>query len=446
MMKSLRIGLCVLTLACLLLLPEARSGQAQEGKLLLHYIVSGENAMLFNRPEMVCGGEVKQVRWSPGGNYAVAVQDALPPFDPNHPSGESMVSVTVWRSDIHRTRTVWSQPLTSMHIGDGIDWIGKTDIGLLRLTGMGTDKSDAHLLMLMPLRDTVREINADRVMNIYANPTQPMALLEESAINPQTREITVNHFQLLHSDGSLQEAQDFPQPNILLNNWSPDGKMFYATAVIVLKQGRPTQSYYALDAATGTWALTQGRPNMASVAQTAAPKSALRIIRGTGVVEQDGEKRTVYPAWIATDAKSGPSRSLIAADCEEAILSPKGDAVLYRTKEGAFVLPLTKVLAAPFTQMLRQVAVSNAKQVGLGLIMYTQDYDEQFPLAEFSISEVVNPYLKNPDLFEGFTYAYPAKSLANIAKPAETIMGTVAGPGGEAVIYADGHVKWRDKK
>ena len=58
MTKSFRIGLYILTLACLLLLPEARSGQAQEGKLLLHYIVSGENAMLFNRPELHITGKI----------------------------------------------------------------------------------------------------------------------------------------------------------------------------------------------------------------------------------------------------------------------------------------------------------------------------------------------------------------------------------------------------
>ena len=445
-MKKTRFRLSVLMLTSLLLLPGTKSGKAQEGKWLLRYIVSGENALLFNRPELVCGGEVKQIRWSPDGNYAVAVQDAPPPFDPNHPSGESMVSVTVWRSDIHRARTLWSQSLTNMSIGSGIDWLGKTNVGLLLLMGTGSDRTGSHLFMVMPLHDTMREITADNIRSIYPNPAQPMALLEGNALNPQTGEITVNHFQILHSDGSLQEVQDFPKQNRVLNGWSPDGKAFYAAAFVFDDAKKVTRLYYALDAATGIWSPMQGKPNMAPVAQIAAPKPNLRIAQGTGVVEQDGEKRTVHPAWIATNAKSGPPRSLITADCEEALLSPKGDAVLYRTKEGAFVLPLTKIPAAPFTEMLKEAAMSNAKQVGLGLIMYVQDYDEEFPLAEFNIKEAVNPYVRNSDLFEGFTYTYPAKSLAKIEKPAETIMGTVAGPGGEAVIYADGHVKWRDKK
>ena len=255
-----------------------------------------------------------------------------------------------------------------------------------------------------------------------------------------------SRLRILHADGSLQDAQDFPQKGMILDSWAPDGKSFYAVAYGARVNGKRHNTFYAMDAVTGQWKTLEARPDVYSAAPPAAPKSGLRVVRTSAVVELEGEKRTIHPAWLATDAKTGPPRSLIAADCEEAILSPKGDAVLYRTKEGAFVLPLTKVPAAPFTETLKKVAMSNAKQLGLGMVMYTQDYDEAFPPGEFNIAEVVNPYVKNPDVFEGFTYSYPAKLMTDIAKPAETIMGTVAGPGGEAVIYADGHVAWRDKK
>ena len=446
-MKQLRFGLFVLALTFLLLLPGARSGKTQEGKWLLRYIVSGENALLFNRPELVCGGEVRRMEWSPDGNFAVAVSEVAPPADPNRPPGISTANVTVWRRDIHRARLLWSAPFTKWDIArsqENANWFANTAVYLLHIEGTDTrDAFASHLLMLTPLRDTAREIPTNGPAAVQMNPAQPFALIEEAQMQ-KTTDPPVMRYSLLHADGTRQETRNAPATNLTLNAWAPDGKTFYA--FVPEPRAGSKYTHYALDTATGEWKEIEAKPDFYLNEAPAAPKSDLRIVRTTGSVELDGEKRTVHPAWLATSAKSGPPRSLIAADCEEAILSPKGDAVLYRTKEGAFVLPLTKVSAAPFAEMLKKTVMSNAKQIGLGLIMYVQDYDEEFPLAQFDIKDVVNPYVKNSDLFEGFTYSYPAKSLANIDKPAETIIGTVAGPGGEAVIYADGHVKWRDKK
>ena len=42
---------------------------------------------------------------------------------------------------------------------------------------------------------------------------------------------------------------------------------------------------------------------------------------------------------------------------------------------------------------------------------------------------------------EGFTYLGDGAALASIDKPVETIIGSIGGPGGAAIIYADGHIK-----
>jgi len=42
----------------------------------------------------------------------------------------------------------------------------------------------------------------------------------------------------------------------------------------------------------------------------------------------------------------------------------------------------------------------------------------------------------------GFSFALSGEKLSSITNPADTILGYVTGPGGRAIIYVDGHVKW----
>jgi prepilin-type processing-associated H-X9-DG protein len=91
--------------------------------------------------------------------------------------------------------------------------------------------------------------------------------------------------------------------------------------------------------------------------------------------------------------------------------------------------------------------MSDARQVGLGLLMYVQDYDERYPSPDHFSGGAVGPYIKNESVFEGFNYVYPGESITQVTKPAETAMGYIVGPGGRAVVYVDGHVMWEpDRK
>ena len=114
-------------------------------------------------------------------------------------------------------------------------------------------------------------------------------------------------------------------------------------------------------------------------------------------------------------------------------------------------------------------STSNLKQIGLGLIQYTQDYDEKLPpmrssqsMAEISrppargklatVQQVVLPYIRSTQVF-----AHPitrqlyrpnlnlsGRNLAEINEPARTVAFYEAAPatdGTRAVLYLDGHVR-----
>jgi len=116
--------------------------------------------------------------------------------------------------------------------------------------------------------------------------------------------------------------------------------------------------------------------------------------------------------------------------------------------------------------------LSNGKQVAMGVLMYSQDYDERLPPAA-TWSREVFPYVKNsavyvcpaaPDLLNGYGMNARADRLAlkDVSQPAlapllfESGSGTGGGdpltsfvtrhPGANGnrawVSYVDGHVKW----
>lgn len=142
----------------------------------------------------------------------------------------------------------------------------------------------------------------------------------------------------------------------------------------------------------------------------------------------------------------------------QAVWSPTGKQIAFLNKGD---LCVTEVSLVPASESIasekyaiglpltcpeeRELAVSNLKQIGLGLIQYTQDADEMFPPAE-GVDEAINPYIKSRSVFSVGTvhwvYHAPEKlDLASMDAPAEYVMGTIDLPCGQVVLYGDGHVK-----
>ena len=150
--------------------------------------------------------------------------------------------------------------------------------------------------------------------------------------------------------------------------------------------------------------------------------------------------------YLESYFKSKQSKALIAADGAEPTLIPSGGGVFYVSKGAEWFQPLLKMNLADYLLMKKKadriLAISNARQLGLGVIMYTQDNDEKLPTPD-GINDKIAPYVRNGD-FDGFNYTYAGGSLADIKNPSTTTLGYVDGEGGRAVIYVDGHVKWED--
>jgi hypothetical protein len=97
------------------------------------------------------------------------------------------------------------------------------------------------------------------------------------------------------------------------------------------------------------------------------------------------------------------------ATVKGAFLLPDASAILYRAAGALYAVPILRMDKATFLEAHRRaqrmVVISNAKQLGTGLMMYVQDYDEIYPSGD-NINDKVNPYIKNDSLFQNFVYTY----------------------------------------
>ena len=93
----------------------------------------------------------------------------------------------------------------------------------------------------------------------------------------------------------------------------------------------------------------------------------------------------------------------------------------------------------------QELAMTSLKQIGLGIIQYTQDNDEKFPVAD-GWKKTILPYLQSPDVFSvdghAAVYEQPADlSLAKMESPAVTEEAYIDLPYARIVLFCDGHVK-----
>ena len=112
------------------------------------------------------------------------------------------------------------------------------------------------------------------------------------------------------------------------------------------------------------------------------------------------------------------------------------------------------------SDMGQSTALSNIKQISLGMIMYAGDYDDVYPYAQGTntVRGVIAPYLKNDKLWNTgnpnggqfvFNMGMAGTLATSIPDPANLVMFYETQPwpdGRRAVSFADGHAKWVEPK
>lgn len=160
---------------------------------------------------------------------------------------------------------------------------------------------------------------------------------------------------------------------------------------------------------------------------------------------KEGTNGILLMAGVDRKTESKPDEvGIVTSDGTLPMLSPKDDAIAYVSGHGAFVRPLVKVDRKGYDSAVleagKQKAIRYAKQMGTAMAMYSADCDDGFPPAGGAGKEAAYPYLRNRSALDAFTYTFGGGSVSG--NPSETELGYVSGPGGRAVVYADGSIKW----
>jgi prepilin-type processing-associated H-X9-DG protein len=289
---------------------------------------------------------------------------------------------------------------------------------------------------------------------------------------------------VIRPNGTLGAPLPLPD-GAFVAGFSPDGRQVYVSVYPPRPpdqpQARPAQTWSAVDVATNAVTPLDNRP--AAMARDAAKPQIdalpVRLAASMGQARRETTAQNLRSVWleVADPKASNEPRALVTPDCDQGVLSdvrgsydrgsagpdraaysalllPDASAVLYRSGDALFAVPLRRYPKAAFLDARRRAqqaaAMSNAKQIGVALMMYTQDYDETLPVANEGFMDQVSPYLADRDLFNnpatgapGFVYTHSGGLLSAIMNPGEFSIGYLIGPGGRAILFADGHVVWQ---
>lgn len=434
-------------LLCLtpLLLTPAHSAPTGPGD----FVLLEREALLITPPKLVAEGMVRQAEWSPDGKYVLALTGELPyasKLDLQKPP-TLKGRLVLWNAAAGEGKEIWTGPALGQVEGQ-FAWFSRGDTAAVLLDlsrpiptperpkgAPPAFRRERWLCRLDARRGVMRPVTrVDDQAQVSAAPVAPAVLVWSFQSPART---------VMRLDGSLLPLQ-VPDGQLFGAQWLEDGRRAVIGAVVQAQDGKVTgQKQIVADVATGM--VTQAEGSSKSYEK---PKSAshLRVVGLEVPLGVGKDAPRLKTLWLETTVKTEQPRVMLASDADWCTLSPAGDAVLYADDRGAWVVRPLSLPKEMFFQARaaaeRSRLLSHGKQLGLALMMYAQDNEERFPGENEAVNQLLSPYMKNEALFEGFVYTFGGGPLASIEKPAEQVLGHVLGPGGRALIYADGHVRW----
>jgi hypothetical protein len=422
------------------------AGHAQQTEERPRFVLTEREAFLMFNAELVAAPTVAAAEWSRDGRYILAsrIEERPPVRLDQAPSGD--VSLVLWTAATRRSQVVWERPWPGARVVT-LGWLPDRPVGLAVVAW--TQPAGAKpgfprvLLRIEGARAPARVLAQLEVgEELLISPRQPLAVLHDRMRNT---------LRVVRANGSVGPVVRLPKP--LATQWSGEGDLLLVEWERPAAPGQPPVfRFQVLEPSSG-----EIRP--LATAPVIRPERAaqlpVRLRHSSLTLREENVAQDVRPLWLESVAKSEQPRALLCADGELGQLAPDGRGVFYRSQGALWVVPFLRMAREPFLQARRaamqKTAVSNARQIGTALMMYLQDYDTVFPPAEAVVDRLM-PYCKNRSVFHdpatnasGFVYLYHVAPLSSIKEPANVPVGHLTGPGGRAVIYADGHVVWEDE-
>jgi hypothetical protein len=457
---------------CVVMAPAGVVAQMAPTDMTRRAVVTEKAAYIAMPPELVAEPVVTRLSVSSGRRYALAQRtrlqitaDMLKPENAltTRPQGE--VSLVLWDSRAHLSTTVWRADPDEMHI-DQLTWLTRAEVAFVQLqqtvpihpdAPQGEQRSRQILLRIAPLMGRAEVIDlgdhADAdMLELIPSPTLPLSIVKFTQFISGGRDRATS-LVLLDERGQFGAHADMPQGEWVSEvAWSETGEPLIQTGAWTPDKKHVTTTWSAMNTRTGELTPLANEPKKPQdrpdhVAQPKpVPALPLRLKSVRVPVKEEETTQTAGLLWLESVTQSEQPRILLSSDSTGGELMARAEMALFQSQGAVWATPLLPMDRAAYLVMKqkadRALVMSRAKQAALALLMYTQDYDDTLPDGDGLLDKLL-PYAKDASIFDGFNYTYPGGPLADIASPAETVIGTMNGPGGHAVIYVDGHVRWQ---
>jgi hypothetical protein len=455
-MRWTRCVFAVLLTAALLAV--ARSQEPDQ--VIRDCVVTDNEAFVALPAEVIAGPEIGEITPSPEGDYILIQRVVVPPvrsinvlIEPKSAPPRGEFHLLLWSAASRRTLTVWRAAVDESQTPFilSVRWLPKSRFALVTVgiapPGASPDEVTYRLMRVDALSSAVKTLatmTGENALLVIA-PDAPIAAL----VSPENDTV-----RLLGNDGAFGRTVAIAEPKVNWVGWMPGGKELFGIRRDPVKEGQKrTTRRFLLDPVSGAVIEKPDAKPPTDETPGLAATLPFRVKSVTSTLSDGGTRATVHPLWLEGVAKDATGKVLVAPDGEQPL--PLPGAVVYQRRGVLYATPLLHMNKAQFLALrqaaLKRQTMSNAKQVGLALLMYCQDYDENFPPPGEGVRDVILPYIKNADAFNnpdtgqlGLELVYKQMGLAGYQTPATTVLGYLNGPNGRAAIYVDGHVKWED--
>lgn len=472
----------------------AEPSRAQEDGLrrLAGAIVSPKTAYVALPSELICAAGSNLVIPSPDGKDVLILRTVLPPvattdalLQNDYDRETSLLkSGAVTQSEVlllshgeRRAQVVWRSS-SSLQAGlamTGIArWLPGTRTALLTVTAQpgpvaptyfDAERDDAQIkaeraqqtTTLVRINGATGKIQTLRTgiggyARLVGSSTDSVAALVG------TEEPTV---QRIGPDGTVGPVVRWQYPAVkerppYWRGFLPDGKTLVGTLYESGPDGKISKrTFLRLDTQTGiVTEADKESPVRTYNPPQSNPDVPLAVHQGSETVTRDDLKTTIRPLWLEGRGGGVTGRILISSDSdgdEKPFVLQNG--IVYQREGAVYLVPLLKVNTAQFLAQKREAqrkeTIERAENIGMALLMYAGDHEQSLPPQGSDLASVLTRYLGDANALNnpatekpGFTVAYKIVALGAIADRDKTPLGYLAGPGGRAILFADGSVEW----
>ena len=463
-------------------------------QLFKRFVVTTTDAYFVAPPHLILGEGVGGMEFTPDGRFAVVTGATKPLVAASDYLGQALNSapnqvsmkpyIKVWDIKNNSVRDLPLNFLKTLMGGDGrfeesyaaapsvevggqeredfevssfsgqIQWTCQPGVGIV--CDYSPDPKDRNKVTRTVVKinlanaslTTIRTTSVTDAEDLLVSPTKPIYVEIASQRNRPIdatglkTDVTYSIFDL--SGKPMKSGKASFKGSATFYDWTSDGaNVIGALRSLKAVGAKPTTTKLVINTTTGE--LNETQETLHSY-QEDLPKPGIGLAVTASEAKLNKSSKSFNSLWIRSSSVSDQPPVLLSPSVTGQVwMANDCTTVAYVTEGQLFACDVAKVGLDAFLKAKAaaqiEIATSNAKQVALGVMIYSTDCDDFAPLQD-GFQDSIYPYVKNRDVLEGFVYTFKGGSLSDVKDPASTEMGYIAVPGGRVVAYVDSHVKF----